>query len=86
MLTLKDPILTTPPPTDGIELPPLREPESLEVSTSTAPSAGATVMTSEELAEARSATPPPLPRFDRFGERVSHMTDRFVLSGSSNAY
>jgi hypothetical protein len=32
MLTLKDPILTAPPPPDGIELPPLREPESLEMS------------------------------------------------------
>jgi hypothetical protein len=30
MLTLKDPILTVPPPPGGIELPPLHEPEALE--------------------------------------------------------
>ena len=86
MITLKDPILTTPPLPNGIELPPLREPESLEMPTSYVSSAGATVMTSEELAQARSAAPPPLPRFDRFGERVCHMTGRFVLSGSSDGY
>jgi hypothetical protein len=86
MITLKDPILTTPPSPNGIELPPLREPESLETPTSYVSSAGATVMTSEELAEARSAALPPLPRFDRFGERVCHMTGRFVLSGSSDGY
>lgn len=34
MLTLKDPILTVPPPPGGIELPPLREPESLETPSS----------------------------------------------------
>jgi hypothetical protein len=29
MVTLIDPILTTKPPTGGIELPPLREPDSM---------------------------------------------------------
>jgi hypothetical protein len=43
-------------------------------------------MTSKELGEARSAALPPAPRFDTFGERVSHMTDRFVLSASNDAY
>jgi hypothetical protein len=43
-------------------------------------------MTSEDLAEARSAAIPPAPGFDRFGDRVSHITDRFVLTGSRDAY
>jgi len=86
MITLKDPILTTPPPPHGIELPPLREPETLETSPSYLSSAGATVMTSVELAEARSAATPPAPGFDRFGDRVSHMTGRLVLTGSRDAY
>jgi hypothetical protein len=38
------------------------------------------------LAAARYTAVPPAPGFDRHGERVSHMTDRFVLSGSSEAY
>jgi len=49
-------------------------------------SSGATVMTSVELAEVRSAAIPPAPGFDRFGDRVSHMTGRFVLTGSRDAY
>lgn len=43
------------------------------------------VMTSEELVDVGSVTPP-APKIDRFSDRVSHMTDRFVLSGSSSAY
>jgi hypothetical protein len=86
MLRLNDPIRTAPPPPDGIELPPLREPESLESSSSYVASSGATVMTAAGLAEARNATVPSAPGFDRYGERVSHITDRFVLSGSSEAY
>ena len=70
----------------GIELPALREPEMLRPPTPHTRSGGATVMTSEELADERSAAVPPTPGFDRFGERVSHMTDRFVLSGCSEAY
>jgi len=86
MLRLKDPILTDAPDPDGIELEPLREPETLEMTYSYVSSAGATVMTSEELAEARSEAVPPAPQFDRFGERVSHITDHFVLTGSADAY
>ena len=48
MLTLKDPILGDAPEPDGIELQPLREPETLEMPDSYVSSAGATVMTSEE--------------------------------------
>lgn len=79
MLRLKDPILTAPPPQEGIELPPLREPESLEMPTPYVSSTGATLMTSKEFAEARSAAVRPAPQFDRAGERVSQMTDPFVL-------
>jgi hypothetical protein len=86
MLTLKDPILTAPQAPNGIELPPLREPESLEAPSSYVSTAGATVMTSKELAEARSAAVPPAPGFTQFGEQVSHMTDHFVLSASSDLY
>jgi hypothetical protein len=86
MVSLIDPILTANSPADGIELQPLREPESLETPTSYVSTTGATVMTSKELAEARSAAVPPAPGFTRFGGRVSHMTGRFVLSGNSDAY
>jgi hypothetical protein len=86
MFRLKDPIRTAPSPPGGIELPPLREPESLDSPSSYVSSSGATVMTGAGLAEARNAAIPPTPGFDRYGERVSHMTDRFVLSGSSQAY
>jgi hypothetical protein len=86
MIRLKDRILTDPPPPDGIDLPPMREPESLEMPIPYVAYAGATVMTSKQLAAAGSAAVPPPPGFDRFGYRVSHMTDRFVLSGSSDAY
>jgi hypothetical protein len=70
---------TTSPPR-GIKLPPPGETPSY------VSSAGATCMTSEQLADAGSAATPPTPRFDHFGERVSHMTGRFVLSASSDAY
>jgi hypothetical protein len=87
MVTLKDTILTEPPPPDGIDLPPMHEPESLEMSPPYVVSAdGVTVLTSEELAEGRSAAIPQAPGFELFGYRVSHMTKRFVLSGSSDAY
>ncbi len=86
MLRLNDPIRTAPPPSGGIELPPLREPESLESPSSYVASSGATVMIGAGLADSRYAAVPPAPGFDRHGERVSHMTDRFVLSGSSEAY
>jgi hypothetical protein len=86
MLRLNDPIVGLPRPPDGIELPPLRESESLDTPPSYVSSTGATVMTAAELADARSAAAPPAPRFDRFGDRVSHITDRFVLSGSRDAY
>jgi hypothetical protein len=86
MLRLNEPILTAPPPPNGTEHPPVHEPESLGTPTSYVSSTGATVMTSKGLAEARSAAVPPAPRFDLFGDRVSHMTHRFVLSGSSEAY
>jgi hypothetical protein len=84
MVRLIDPILEVRPATDGIELPPLREPESLQASYVS--TAGATVMTSEELVAARSEAVPPAPSFTQFGEQVSHMTDHFVLSASSELY
>jgi hypothetical protein len=86
MLRVKDPILKTPPPPGGIELPPLHEPESLDTPSSYVSSNGTTVMNAAELANERSEAVPPEPGFDRFGERVSHITDRFVLSGSRDAY
>jgi hypothetical protein len=87
MLRLKDPIITEPLPPDGIDLPPMHEPESLEMSPPYVVSAdGVTVLTSEQLAEERSAAIPPAPGFELFGYRVSHMTKRFVLSGSNDAY
>jgi hypothetical protein len=86
MVRLIDPILTEQAPPDGIELPPLREPESLETSTSYVSTAGATVMTSNELAAARSEAVPPAPGFTQFGEQVSHMTHHYVLSASSDLY
>jgi hypothetical protein len=87
MLTLKDTILTDPAPPEGIDLPPMHEPESLEMATPYVASVdGVTVLTSEELAKAGSAAIPPPPGFELFGYRVSHMTRRFVLSGSSDAY
>jgi hypothetical protein len=76
---------TTSPP-DGIELRPLSEPDPLRANPSYVSSAGATVMTCEELAEAGSAATPPAPKLDNFGDRISHMTDRFILSGSTDAY
>ena len=50
-----------------------------------ADSPAATVST-KELAAARSEAVPPAPSFPRFGEQVSHMTDHFVLSASSDMY
>ena len=85
-LTDRSPLTEPISPPGGIEIPPLREPEGLESRTPYVPSGGTTVMTSEELADERSAGLPPTPGFDRFGERVSHITDRFVLSGCYNAY
>jgi hypothetical protein len=86
MLRLKDPIHKTPSPPGGIELPPLHEPESLDTPSSYVSSNGTTVMNTAALADERSEAIPPEPGFDRFGERVSHITDRFVLSGSRDAY
>jgi hypothetical protein len=85
-LTDRSTVTEHPSPPGGIELPPLREPESLEMDPPNVSSSGATVMTSEELAAAGSGPTPPAPKLDRFGDRVSHMTDRFVLSGSTEAY
>jgi hypothetical protein len=84
-LTDRSTLTDHPSPPGGIELPPLREPESLEITAPYVSPAGATVMTSEELATAGSAATPSAPKLDRFGDRVSHMTDRFVLSGSREA-
>jgi hypothetical protein len=86
MVRLNDPILPTRPASDGIELPPLHEPESLDASTAYVATSGATVMTSQELANDRSAAVPPAPGFTQFGEQVSHMTHHFVLSASSDNY
>jgi hypothetical protein len=44
----------------------------------------ATFMTAAELAGAE--TVPPTPRFNRHGDRVTHITDRFVLGGSRECY
>jgi hypothetical protein len=74
MLGLKDPILAQRPPPGGIELPPLREPDSLETPDPYDPSVAAVVMTSKEFAAARSAALPPVPGFDRFVETVAHNT------------
>jgi len=54
-------------PPGGLALPPLHEPESLERTPRTSPQKGATVMTSEELAEAGSAATPLAPKLDRLG-------------------
>jgi hypothetical protein len=86
MVRLKDPILTMRPPPGGIEHQPLPEPESVEMSSTYVATSGATVMTSTELANDRSAAAPPVPGFTQFGEQVSHMTRRFVLSASSDVY
>jgi hypothetical protein len=86
MVTLTDPILEQQPPPDGIELPPLRELESIETPGSYVSTAGARVMTSKELGMARYAAVPALPGFTQFGEQVSYMTDHFVLSASSDTY
>src|SRR5689334_1954069 len=86
MIRLNDPMLPAEPPSEGIQLPPLRKPESLDMPQSYVATSGAHVMTSKDLADARSAAVPPAPLFDVFGERVSHMTDRFVLSGSGESY
>jgi len=85
MLGLKHPAFTAPQPADSIEFRTFGEPKPIETA-SYISSSGATVMTSKGLAESRSAAVPPAPTFDLFGERVSHMTGRFVLSGSGDAY
>jgi hypothetical protein len=86
MVRLIDPILTPRPPADRLELQPLGEPESLEAPASYLSTAGATVLTSTDLAAARCEAVPPTPSVPRFGEQVSHMTDRFVLSASRDMY
>lgn len=86
MLRLKDPILTEPQPPDGIDPLPSSEPESPEMPIPYVAYAGANVMTSKELGAARSEAIPPPPAFDLYGYRVSHMTDRFLLSRSTDAY
>jgi hypothetical protein len=86
MVTLTDPILELRPPPDGIELPPPREPESLETPGSYISTAGARVMTSKELGMAGYAAVPAVPGSTQFGEQVSYMTDHFVLSASSDIY
>lgn len=88
MLRLKDRSALTelPSPPGGIELPPLHEPQWLETTPSYVSSAGVTIMTSTELAEAGSASTPPAPRIDSFGNRISHITGRFVLGASKEAY
>jgi hypothetical protein len=73
-------------PPGGIELPSLREPERIEATSTYTSSSGAIVMTPEGLAAAGAAAVPPAPKFDRFGDRVSHISDRFVLSGSRDGY
>jgi hypothetical protein len=70
MLTLKDPMRNALPLPDGIELSPLREPESLEMPVSYVPSSGATMMTSNELAEVRPIGLPPEAGLDRIGTTV----------------
>jgi len=82
----RSPVTRSTPLPDEVELPAPREPDPLKATPSYVSSAGATVMTSEELAEPGSAATPPSPKLDHFGDRVSHMTDRFVLSGSTDAY
>jgi hypothetical protein len=88
MLRVKDGSTLTDPlsPAGGAELPPRREQGLPAVKPSYVSSSGATVMTSKGLAEPGSATTPPAPRVDLFGDRVSHITDRFVLSGNREAY
>jgi len=84
MTILKDPIMTGRPPPDGIELPVLREPESIDTPFAYVDSHSATLMTTAELAHAETAPAPP--RFNRHGDRVSHITDRFVLGGNRECY
>jgi hypothetical protein len=53
MLRLKDTILTDPPSSEGIDLPPMREPQSLEMPTPYVASVdGVTVLTSDQLERA----------------------------------
>ncbi|MDP9343638.1 MAG: hypothetical protein M3Q23_16410 [Actinomycetota bacterium] len=70
----------------GIELQPLREPEALELASSYVSSSGVTVMTSAELSKPGYEAAPPVPALDKFGDMVSHSTQRFVLGGSNEAY
>ena len=73
------------PESDGIDFPVLREPESLEMPSSYAPT-GPAPMTAVELSEVGSTATPPAPRLQRFGEVRSHVGDRFVLGGGKDAY
>jgi hypothetical protein len=86
MASLNDPILAERPAPEGIEIPPLTEPEWLGGASPYVASSGATVMTSAQLADERSAVIPDAPHFNRHGQRVSHTTDRFVLGGSMEGY
>lgn len=85
-LTDRSTLTELPSPPDGIQLPPVHEPESLETTSTYDFASQATVMTSKQLAEAGSEVTPPAPRIDRFGDRTSHITGRFVLSASKEAY
>jgi hypothetical protein len=69
-----------------VELHPLLGPEPLERAVSSATRARTTILTTEELARAGSVATPPAPSADRFGYRVSHITGRYVLGGTSDAY
>jgi hypothetical protein len=89
MTRLRDPSTLTelPPQSDGIELPPLREPESLDDTPTNLFSNGPMVMTAEEISSDASGAIPSSPGSDRFGDRTSHiMTGRFVITGSTDAY
>ena len=71
---------------DGVELPQVGRPEWVELTPSYVSTTGATVMTADELAKAESALTPPAPKADGFGDRTSHITSRFVLTGSKDVY
>jgi hypothetical protein len=75
-----------PSKSDEVELPPIGRPEWVELIPSYVSTTGATVMTSDELANEGSAATPPAPRADGFGDRISHITSKFVLTGSKDAY
>jgi hypothetical protein len=86
MVTLNDPILEERLAPDGIEIQPLIEPEWPKAASCYVSSSGATFMTSAQLAGAGSAAIPDAPVFNPHGERVTHITNRFVLGGSMEGY